>query len=160
LVLTSYTSYRALKFILESFIPATDDVELWMRVSTDGGSSYDATGYSYSQVFSLDSDNSAFGNSRSTSTTRLLIAGSPSANQAVSNVAAEAGASAEIILFDQTVSQWPKIRTQAIFMGATPDTIQMSGGGHREASQDTDAVRFLFESGNITSGKYAVYGLA
>jgi hypothetical protein len=31
--------------------------------------------------------------------------------------------------------------------------------GNFSTAQDTDAVRFLFASGNITSGTYAVYGL-
>jgi hypothetical protein len=33
------------------------------------------------------------------------------------------------------------------------------GTGTRETAQDTDAMRVLFESGNIASGNWALYGL-
>jgi hypothetical protein len=59
IVLTGYTGYRALKLVLSSFLPVTDDVELWLRVSTNGGSSYDATGYSYVLITDHDSDGDA-----------------------------------------------------------------------------------------------------
>ena len=159
IVLTSYTGYRALKFVLESFIPATDDVELWMRFSTNGGSSYDATGYSTTAIGSRDNFGSALLNN-SASANQITIAKSGTAGESVSNAAAEAGTHCEIILYDQTVSQWPRIFFNCTWFGATvTDTFQNSGGASRETSQDTDAVRFLFESGNIASGKYAVYGL-
>ncbi len=163
IVLTSYTAYRAIKFVLESFIPATDDVELWVRVSTNGGSSYDATGYSRVGVFQRDGNatpTAPFGYT-SSSDTKIVIAGSTTAGESVSNVAAESGAHCEVTLYDQTVSQWPRICASAVWFGGTvTDTLFGDFAGSRETSQDTDAVRFLFETGNITSGKYAVYGLA
>jgi hypothetical protein len=42
----------------------------------------------------------------------------------------------------------------------TPAGTFISGGGAKETAQDTDAVRFLFGSGNIAEGNYAVYGLS
>ena len=45
MVLTSYSAYRGLRFHLVNILPQTDDTILYMRLSTDGGSSYNATGY-------------------------------------------------------------------------------------------------------------------
>lgn len=46
------------------------------------------------------------------------------------------------------------------FMDAGSAANFATGGGAREAAQDTDAIRSLFSAGNIAEGKYAVYGLA
>jgi len=157
IVLTAYTGYRALKFVLQSFIPVTDDVELWMRLSTDGGATFDVTTYAYSAMFVREASGPF---NASTNAARILIAGSTTGGEAVSNVSAEAGVDAEITLYDQTTSQWPRVNFQSAYQGATvTDLFTFVGSGQREVSQDTDAVRFLFESGNIASGKYAVYGL-
>lgn len=46
-VLTSYTAYRGIFVQLTNFAPATDNVGLLLRTSTNGGSSYDAGGSNY-----------------------------------------------------------------------------------------------------------------
>lgn len=160
IVLTAYTGFRAIKFVLSAFVPATDDVELWMRFSTNGGSSYDATGYSFANSGWRDgADGDLL--ARSAAANQIIVAGSTAATLAVSNVAAEGGADAEVVLHNQTnTGRWSRARISSVAMSAVQETIAQHGGGMREAAQDTDAVQFLFESGNIASGSYAVYGLA
>jgi hypothetical protein len=158
IVLTNFTSFRAIKFVLMSFVPATDDVELWMRFSSNGGSSYDATGYTYALVGFFDSAVSA--NIASAAANQIEIAGFTTAAASVSNVANEGGANVEVTLFDQTAARYSRASIMTGYHTANDALASQVGNGQREAAQDTDAVRFLFESGNITSGKYAVYGLA
>lgn len=160
IVLTGYTAYRGIRFVLSAFVPATDDVELWMRVSTDGGSTYDAASYSRTIVISRDNTGAAF-TYNSTSDSEIVVAASPTGGESISNVAAEGGVDCIVDLMDQTnTGRYPRAHiVGAVWFGATvTDTFQARGGGHLEVAQDTDAVRFLFESGNIASGKYAVYG--
>lgn len=155
--LTAYTAYRSIKFVLGSFIPATDDVELWMRFSTDGGTSYDATGYSYSGEALNDAGTGK--SASSASANQILIAGASAGTDSVSNVASEGGADADISIFSQTsTSRWSRVLYSAAWHSAFGEGTARHGHGQREAAQDTDAVRFLFESGNITSGTYGVYG--
>jgi hypothetical protein len=159
LVLTSYAAYRAIVIYLSSFLPATDDVELWMRFSTDGGSNYDATGYS----FANQTINEAVTNKSSGSgaANQIRVAGANGATDSVSNVAAEGGADAQITLFGRTsTARWTRAQFHSSWNSAFSEENSNTGQGTREATQDTDAVRFLFETGNITSGDYAVYGLA
>jgi hypothetical protein len=52
----------------------------------------------------------------------------------------------------KTVAMW-----QAAYISTTPTHTQCTGSGHRATAQDTDAVRFLMSSGNITAS-YEVYG--
>lgn len=161
IVLTSFTTYRAFKFILTSFVPASDDVELWMRLSTDGGANYDATGYSYTQLATRD-NNSTINHFRSASDTKLVVAQNTTAGEAISNVASEGGVDVEVTVYDpQATGRFPRARWEFSYFGATQqDTFQGSGSGSRENAQNTDAARFFFESGNIASGNWALYGYA
>jgi hypothetical protein len=153
IVLSSYTSYRGLQFVLSDMLPATDATELWMRFSTDGGSTYDATGYNYCYRVLTDAPSGS-------------DVGSGSANQivlatAIGNGATE-GICQQVWLPNQTsAARWARIVQSNYYItsSATPAGGYTSGGGAREAAQDTDAVRFLFSAGNIASGAWAVYGL-
>jgi hypothetical protein len=162
IVLTSYTSYRALKLLLSSFVPSTDDVELWLRFSTDGGSTYDATGYRYTAINDNDADTDTLDNpDRSTSATHIVIAGKNFSNLSISNVAAEGGADVEVMIHDPSASRWTRARSSAVYAAAdTSRTVITISAGTRSAQQDTDAIRVLFESGNIASGKWALYGFS
>jgi len=159
-VLTSYTAYRGLIFELINWIPATDDVDLYMRVSTNAGSSYDAgaTDYRYGGISNFsNATNLTFG---SAGTTQMMLAGSTSATSHIGNGSSE-GINAQVMLMDQTnTAIKPKVWCDAVFYGAADFCARSSSSGHRNAAQDTDAVRFFFSSGNITSGTYAIYGLA
>lgn len=160
IILTSYTSYRALKLVLSSFVPATDDVELWLRVSSNAGSSFDATGYSYVLITDHDSDTDAIDPARSAAANQILIAGYPFANLSVSNVAAEGGVDAEIDIHQQATSRWCRPRISSAWFTAAGASKTGIGTGSRETQQDTDALRILFENGDIASGNWALYGYA
>jgi len=162
IVLTAYTAYRGLKFVLSGFLPATDDVELWMRLSTDGGSTYDAGASNYDWGWAGGNTSPLTQFRGSTGDTKILIAGDAAALEGVGNASAE-GVNAEITLLNQaSAAFWPRITHQGAWVdaAATPLNWFIQGGGMRRAAQDTDAVRFLFETGNISAGNYAVYGLA
>jgi hypothetical protein len=159
--LGEYTEYRGIVVELTNFTPVTDDVELWMRTSTDGGTTYDATAgnYRYGAVF-LGAANLGPFAIGSSSATRITVSGNTgAANDAISNVATEGGTNTRVELMGQTDAKFFKCRFQSAFYKGVADIGLVYGVGARTAAQDVDAVRFLFESGNIASGKYAVYGL-
>lgn len=159
IVFGAWSAYRALLFTVSSFVPVTDDVELRMRFSTNGGVSYDAGASDYSRAIMGIDDN---GSSRDAGSigTGIILAGDASAAAGVSNVAAEGGANCEIMMQDFTAAgRWPAIHFRTRNFIANSRTAIQVGAGSREAAQDTDAVQFLFETGNIASGNYAVYGM-
>lgn len=161
LVLTAYTGFRAIEIVLESFVPATDDVELWMRFSTDGGSNYDAGAAAYAWINQRGrSGATAPVHDVQTGDAKIAIAGIPNANFSASNVASEGGVHSAVTLFDQTVAAFAAANYATAYYAANTESIDIRGSGRRLTAQDTDAVRFLFETGNIASGKYAVYGVA
>ena len=65
-----------------------------------------------------------------------------------------------ITLFNHTsTAYYPTIMFSSIWQdGVNNDTFRAFGAGRLTQAQDTDAVRFLFESGNIASGSWALYG--
>lgn len=156
LVLTSYTAYRGLKFVLSGFLPASDGVALGMEISTNGGSSYIAT--NYDEIIS-DLDVTA-----ATNTTRAGAGDTwwgLSYLPMIGNGAAE-GVNGEITLLNQSSTAfWPRISWDLVIVDntATPHSRIIKGGGVNRAANDVDAVRFSFSAGNIAAGNYAVYGL-
>ena len=142
--LTAYTAYEGFLFVLREFIPATDNTALWIRFSTDGGSSFDAGA----------SDYTARGPEVAPTTAAQI-----SILITLGNGAAE-GMDTEVrILNAGTAAQ--KTRLFSLSSGYRADDGSPIGTNvyaYRNTAQDTDAVRFLFSSGNIASGKYAVYG--
>ena len=150
IVLTAYTAYRALMFLLSEVIPATDGDGLRCRFSTNGGSSYDqgATDYSWSVVGSAAVN--------STGDTSVAIA---STTNAIGGAATD-GIEALVLLPSQTnTARWNQVFGASSFVSnaATPNNVASSFSGARRAAQDTDAIRFFMSLGNM-SGKYAVYG--
>lgn len=160
IVLTSYTAYRGLVIELSSFTPATDNVLLYMRVSSNGGSTYDAGASDYDQVITFArADNTGLFGQNTAAAAQYGICGASTSSEGVSNSSTEGGAHVRIDLMDQTAAKYTKIRSHAAYITAAGPLAMWVGCGARMAAQDTDAVRFLFSSGNIASGYYAVYGL-
>ena len=159
LVLTSYTSYRGLRFVLTGFVPETDDVRLTMRFSTNAGGVYDygASDYSF-VVHGYDSDSQPRNMYAQTATT-ITVLGDDAVGTGVSFANSEGGCTAIVDIFDQTnTSLRPRAQwTGSYYMEIARLAIQQ-GSGMRLTAQDTDAIQFRFSSGNIKSGKYAVYG--
>lgn len=157
LVLTSYSAYRGLKIFLSGFLPATDNADLYLRTSTDGGGTYSATGYNWSTIRNEENVGNFDGNG---SDVAIKITGT--SNDGVGNVSTE-GIDVEITLMNFTSAAfWGKVFYTGFFISSsgTPGGCFVTGGGAREAAQDTDAIRLLFSAGNIAAGNYAVYGLS
>jgi hypothetical protein len=158
LVLSTYTGYRGFLISLAGFVPATDGVDLWCRFSTDAGSTYDATGYNYAVNSVNDTPTATAVGSGSAN---QIVMTNTGANNQIGNGANE-GYFGEIKLLKNTSAAfWSRVFFDGYYItnNGTPQGEHSAGGGARETAQDTDAIRFMFSSGNIASGDYAVYGL-
>lgn len=159
LVLTTYTAYRGLIIELLAVVPATDNSDLWMRFSTNGGGAYDAgaTDYNYSNSLT-ESVGPSVGAQGSNGAAQIIMNRDDSG---VGNQAAE-GISMTVKLMNQTsAAQWSRVTYDGTYIDnqATQRVWRVAGSGARRTAQDTDAVRFQFDSGNLATGTYAVYGL-
>jgi len=152
IVLTAYSAYRGLKFVVSGVKPATDAVNFLMRFSTDGGSNYLATLYRYASI--MFGESTTGGGLSSASDSSIPLA------QDIGNDATH-GYNGEITILNHTSTAfYPRATWHGDWVGSANSNIVGSGGGHNAAANNVDAIRFLFSSGNISTGNYAVYGLA
>jgi len=157
IVLTAYTGYRGLKIFLAGVLPATNATDLFMRVSTNGGSTYDATnGYDWGITY--------IGNGLTDLKTGANEAQWKLAAQSITSFTAMAntagtGGYFEITLLKQTSTSFhPRIFGVGAYQDSNAIRVGVTFFGQRTVAQDTDAIRFLMSSGNI-NGDYSVYGL-
>lgn len=154
IVMTSYTAYRN-KILLLDLIPATDAVALWLRLSTDGGSTYDAGASNYDYMFKQG--DGAVGDQATgfAGATAIVLT-----DATIGNGAAE-GINGRISLWNTiSTASRPRVTWELAYTGsnATPQIAWAAGTGGRVVAQDTDSIRVQFHTGNIASGNWALYG--
>ena len=151
IVMTAFTAYKNKLLVLTSFLPATDTVSLHLRTSTNGGGAYDAGASDYGFAFRTLNTAGTAGDTFGASTSIQM------SNAFIGNVAGE-GIDIAILLYDTTAAVPTRCTWQAAYSDDAGAFTHNAGMGGRAASQDTDALRVLFNSGNIASGSYALYG--
>lgn len=159
IVLTSYSGYKNLRLVLENFVPATDGVYMQMRLSTDGGSIYDSGANSYfGHTQSRLSSSSTVAGEASEALTAISL--SQSATNLIGNGASE-GFSAVIDLLGRlNTAIKPRLQWTATFYQSTDHFVHVGGGALRNNAQDTDALQLFFNTGNISSGDWSLWGYA
>lgn len=157
-LLTQYPQYSRFLLKLEKFIPANNDVVLYARTSSNGGSTYDAGASDY--LSGGISGNGGGSDSYGGPGTAMTFTRGPGGNKGASNDPARGGVSCGIEFNDPaSTSSWfgmectGRIATPAI----TSDYVISNGA--RAVAGKVDAIRILFSSGLITSGSYRLYGL-
>jgi hypothetical protein len=143
------TKYSKYWLSIEKIAPATDNVELYLRVSTNGGSSYLAGGqYHWSRLQNQASSTAASG------------LGGASANQAslanaMGNGTDEAGV---FEIFITPTSSLCYITYSSLWTSETPAHAGGTGSAYVVAAS-VNALRMLMSSGNVASGTLRFYGL-
>ena len=149
LVLSSYATAYSGFLILTDLLPVNNGDALWLRFSTDGGSSYDAGASDYAYASSWFGSGST-GFDQSAGAAQLLLNGNSSNTVSMTS---------RTLLYD--VEQVTNQRALYDSQGKNSSALVAHniGGGVNLNGQDTDAVRFLYSTGNISSGRYSLYGL-
>lgn len=142
------------EFELTRFKPGTDNNSLRMRLSTDGGATYDsgASDYSYS-IIGLKAGSGL--NSAAAAATAIVLADN------IGNATTDDGVCGTIKLYNAPTNA-RKTMVTAMLAGATStDSIgAFFSTGQRLAAQNTDAVRFLFGTGDIgANSRVRMYGI-
>ncbi len=148
---STYFAYRA---VLADIAPATDNVQLWLRTSTDNGSSYDSGASDYQHV--------RFGGEMTTGASIFLGADNADAQiilcAGIGNATNEA-ANVEILLYNLSASLYANVTWASSFTFKNGNGYALNGSGVRVSAADVDAIQFLLSSGNISSGEIRLYGL-
>jgi hypothetical protein len=148
--ITTYITadYDYYEIHLLNVIPATDNVSLLLRTSTDGGTSYDAGAADYAWETVIEA--TGYFDSSDTS---IIPA------QAVGSDVNETGVSAIFSLINPSAAQYGTVYFHGMYINTSPNLQTFRGCGRRLTAANIDAVRFLFSSGNIESGLFKIYGV-
>jgi hypothetical protein len=150
-------TYDAYRVVISNAKPATDDVELWMRIGTGGGPTYQVVNYQYAS--SQLTANAVANTVTSTSATRIIIAGTTTATRAVGNAAGE-NVSGTVEMHNPETTDFFQVYFQMAYNEAAGgDTTNVTGSGRYTSGTAITAIRFMFESGNIASGRFSLYGI-
>ena len=148
-------------YILEivSLVPATNDTSILLRTSTDGGSTFTSSAASYNAtVYSNTNGGVIVDDGGNATEIRLSMVGGGGAG-----VGSASGESANTILDMFNPASATLLTTfggYTAYVSADGNAARSSFTGRRSAAEDTDAIRILMSSGNITSGTFYLYGVA
>jgi hypothetical protein len=144
-----HSKYHGYVFRFVGVVPATGGQNLGVRFSSDGGTTFISTAdykWAGSEVIAGSGANGRW----SSSTTSITIARQPQTNGN--------GVHGRLEIYDPGDAD----QTHATFHTSyhTTDATALSGSGRHKTLVAIDAIQFLFDSGNITSGTIIMAGLA
>lgn len=149
---------RAYKLVFDSYVPATDNTDLYIRVSTDNGSSF-ASGNQYAWM-AMGSDGSSVSATNDTTDTEIEI--NIPAGGGFGNAANTEYGSGEITVNNPMNSGSRTNFTWIVAANGSaatnPGFIAM-GRGERTAQQAHNAFQIFSSSGNIDEMEYTLYQL-
>ncbi len=151
--LRPYTAYRRIRIVMSGVIPATNATVFRMLTSTNGGSSYDSGAGAYAWTVTTMQMTGAgtllsVGDDLDTS---ISLAGLLTSDTNFQT-------NLEVTLANQTEARAVNISWVGVETQSSGSFYATAGGAVRIASQDVDAVQFLFSAGNIANGFCSVFG--
>lgn len=148
--------YSHYKVMLSNVAPATDAVVLWLRTSTDGGSTFaaSASDYSYNGL-SVDGGGTVGGNA-SGGAAQIVV------GQAAQNIGNATGESISgtLMIYQPSAAARCNVTFEGYVQHSNATYYYTASGGRRLAAADVDAIRFLMSSGNIASGTFELWGMS
>ena len=156
------SAYDAYVIYLMNVTPATDAQHLWLRTSTDGGSSYDTSGYSWSVLRQAGTSDGGLGPDQDLDDSEIALTGDDTGDMnLVGSATGEDGVSGTIRIHGPHLAKATMVNWQLAFQAAQPESaINMAlGGGGRDSAADVDAFQIKFASGDIESGTISVFGV-
>ena len=155
------SKYDSYEFLFHNVVPATDNVYLWCRLSTDGGSSYDngASDYDWRILSTSHHSTSARFDVDTTAAQISLNGDDVTSNRSQGSDADEGGVNGRVeIMLPNNTAYHPRIAWRVWGFGPSNIPNSHMGTACHLTAQDTDGIQFLFSSGNIESGTIKVYG--
>jgi|VirMetMinimDraft_7_1064189.scaffolds.fasta_scaffold09348_2 hypothetical protein len=143
--------YKSFKIVMDGIDADTSGGDLYLRFSNDNGATFETTSYIYEHARIVGGSQT---NNSASSASQILIAENDRANGD--------GIYGEIILYntdDASNNTYLTSRSTHTGTGGTAYNYETHLGARRGANEITDAVRFLFSSGNVQGGKFYLYGM-
>lgn len=148
---STFTNYAVL---LSSVVPANDSVKLQLRISI--ASTFQTNGfYSWSSV-QIASNASTITGSNGNGDTEIEL----NTNQVIGNDTSE-GCNGSVMLYNPSnASLFKQLETKLLYLSSGANFVRVNGGGtYTNSAGAVDGLRFFFDSGNIASGTFKLYGI-
>ncbi len=149
------STYDSYMFEIVALLPATNAVDLWIRISEDGGSTFKsgATDYKYATGLFLDSATTA--NVGSTGDSKIRFTAG-----IMSSTAARAITGTVRFYLPSSTTVNKNFRADIDMNSDASGFIRIAASGvYVTDANAINAVRFMYSSGNIASGVIYLYGL-
>jgi len=150
-------TYKAYAVVITELIPADDGSAVYVRTSTNAGSSFDAgaSDYAWNGVYYTAA---AVAQNDSTGAAQIELG---LGNVGAGNKTNESLSITLYLINPSNATVYKNFSWSIFGASSTSGELRAAQGiGHRLATTDVDAIRFLMSSGNITSGTFTLYGLA
>lgn len=138
---------------IRTLVPATNAVALNMTWSTDGGSSYLASNYLWSQYQFTSSGGRNYGASGAASLIQITN------SSGTLSTTAGRDFNGDIVLYNLGGTRCPTCTLHASHYNSSAVADGIIGGGMNTTTTAINAIKFAMSSGNITSGTITLYGL-
>lgn len=148
------SAYSSVKVVFDNVIPATDGVSFYMRLSTASAFKSGASDYMYAGFASSHGATAENFGSAGAAQVRL----NNSSDTVGNNTNEQINGFIEIFA-PSNASVYKMCDFRAIFFNTSGGLIQSHGGCAFLFTTAIDGIRFLFSSGNITSGNFYLYGI-
>jgi hypothetical protein len=149
-------TYDAYEIRVSSAKPATDDVEMWMRVGTGAGPTWQAGSSDYYWQLSVMRA-ATLGTIGDTGDSQIRLSWNNAAS-AIGNATGE-NFNAVIHFNNPDASNFCEFSYTGAYSEASGAPLMLWGGGRHTSTGAITGIRFLMESGNIASGRFSLYGL-
>lgn len=146
------SGYAAYKLVWAHIAPATDNVTLFLRTSTDGGSTFDAGASDYSWINNFTNEVPANAPFVDTADTGIRI------GAALGNASNE-HTSGHVILYNPAAAAFCNVLAWAVQINNSGAMSVLTACGRRLTAANVDAVRLIMSSGTVASGEVRLYGL-
>lgn len=141
-----------------NIIPVTGSAELRLRMSTDGGATYDATNFYSNDLFVFRAGGSATGGNTNQAQMGLTYGG---ASTTGIGTTAAFGLTGNLRLFAPLdAALYTQVHGMVHYYDSEPFRLGLMVVGAFEVAVAVNALRFYVSSGNIASGAIRVYGVA
>lgn len=139
-------TYDEYEIRFQNVLPVTDGTSFYFLASTDNGSTT-ISSYDYA----ADTNTAHTGSGAA----QIDLSG-----RTVGNAANETGISGVLRIHRPAAAEYTTLHWIGVTQNDTSGTVyNVRGGGIVNSANDVDYIRFYFSSGNIASGKFAVYGI-
>ena len=146
------SSYSYYTVEIDGMIPVTDGANLYLRMSTDGGTSFIATGYRWTDSY-LNTTSSGWTSFNGNGVAQVQL------TRQIGNASTDAPVGANLHLFNLDASSESILMWETNYGNTSGVLRRHVGGGGYDSNVIVNGLQFILSTGNISTGTFKFYGV-